>query len=69
MLGPTFDASRPMTTYLVFGRSEYSEPLRQLGTLETPERAREEFGADVIELSLVPEAELVWVIREGQPGD
>lgn len=55
-----------MSTYLVFGRSDYAEPLRQLGTLEAPEHAdaRERFGTDVIELSLLPEPEVVWVIRE-----
>ncbi|MCY4088391.1 MAG: hypothetical protein OXG37_16260 [Actinomycetia bacterium] len=55
-----------MSTYLVFGRSDYAEPLRQLGTLEAPDHAdaRERFGMDVIELSLLPEPEVVWVIHE-----
>ncbi len=58
-----------MARYLVFGRKEYPEPLRQQGTLEANDGAlaREEalraYGRDWVELVLVPEAEVRWVLR------
>ena len=57
-------------TYRVFGRAGYEDPLRELGALAAAdaERARsdsfERFGQGLIELSLVPETEVVWVLRE-----
>ena len=68
MLGPPTDRRGAVTTYLVFGRTDYAEPLRQLGTVEAPETAHDQFGEGVLELSLVPEPELVWVLREVDAG-
>jgi hypothetical protein len=68
-----------VATYRVFGRAAYADPLRELGALaaEDAERARgdslERFGEGLIELTLVPEAEVVWILREpeedGDDGD
>ncbi|MFQ5426082.1 MAG: hypothetical protein ACE5EV_03270 [Gaiellales bacterium] len=57
-----------MPCYLVFGRRDYVEPLRQVGELEArpgdaAAASLERFGADWVELTLVPENELVWLLR------
>jgi hypothetical protein len=56
--------------YLVFARSAYAEPLGFQGTLEVaagqdPQRqALEIYGAEWVELALVPEREVFWAIEE-----
>ena len=61
---------RLVDTYLVFGRTAYAEPLEHLGALEadSARRARRDslarFGRRWVELSLVPQADIVWVLRE-----
>lgn len=64
-----------MRHYLVFGRTEYAEPLKEQGVLsvESEQLARhqavEEFGERWVELVLIPEAEIHWVVRaEGRDG-
>jgi hypothetical protein len=55
--------------FLVFGRTGYAEPLHQLGVLEA-EGARaeqdsvERYGREWVELSLVPERDVLWILRE-----
>lgn len=54
--------------YLVFGRIDYPESLTHRGFLEArAERAREaaieSFGSDWVELTLVPEASVYWILR------
>lgn len=65
-------------SYRVFGRAAYGEPLRELGLLAAghDEQARSEsrkrYGDGLIELSLVPEDDVVWVLRceeEEEDGD
>ncbi len=59
-----------MGRYLVFARSEYAEPLRHQGDLEVPggadpaALARARFGDGWVELVLVPESAIEWVMRE-----
>lgn len=64
-----------MLRWMVFGRTEYAEPLRSRGSVEAPdaraaaERALERYGRQWVELSLVPEGAIRWVLREaaGEP--
>lgn len=59
-----------MANYLIFARTEYAEPLEHKGNLEAAdndearELAIERFGAEWLELTLVPEREIHWVLRE-----
>jgi hypothetical protein len=56
--------------FLVFGRTGYAEPLHQLGVLEAEGAARaeqdsvERYGREWVELSLVPESDVHWILRE-----
>jgi hypothetical protein len=52
-------------TTLVYGRTEYAEPLVQLGTTQEPEIQRAFPGAWV-ELLAFPEDCVVWIVRDGQ---
>jgi hypothetical protein len=60
-----------MERYLVFGRTDYAQPLVQHGLLELadPEGAEQaavdRFGPEWVELCLVPESECKWVVTEG----
>ena len=64
-------------SYHVFGRTAYDEPLHELELLAAAhdEQARSEalkrHGEGLIELSLVPDYDVVWVLRreEGEDGD
>lgn len=63
-----------MTDWLVFGRTEYAEPLRQQGTLaavaaEAPALAQREYGDAWVELTLVPQAAVRWIFRPGEKDD
>lgn len=62
-----------MSRYLVFGRTAYADPLTQRGELDAPgdprDAARRQFGEDWVELSLVPEAAVHWILRaDGDQG-
>jgi hypothetical protein len=58
------------STWFVFGRREYQEPLTQIGRLElvagTPvaDATRRQFGEQWLELVAIPENGLSWAIRE-----
>jgi hypothetical protein len=57
-----------MATYLVFGRTDYAEPLALLTTVESddpPDRSDLDVGDDWLELVAVPEPEAIWIIRDG----
>jgi hypothetical protein len=66
--------------YLVFGRKDYAQPLRQQGLLEAhdgplaQELALRHYGREWVELVLIPEAAVRWVFRrqegpeEGEEG-
>lgn len=59
-----------MERYLVFARAAYAEPLAYRGALEppageSPERAaRDAYGAEWVELVLIPEGAITWVVDE-----
>lgn len=59
-----------MNDYLVFGRTEYSEPVEHKGNLQAAddEEAKrlviERFGEEWVELVLVPEREIHWVMKK-----
>lgn len=59
-----------MDNYLVFARPEYEEPLEYQGTLaeesgkDVQALAVERFGERWVELVLIPEARVHWVMRE-----
>jgi hypothetical protein len=52
-------------TTLVYGRTEYAEPLVQLGTTEEAE-VRHAFPGEWVELVAFPEDRVVWIVRDGQ---
>ncbi len=58
-----------MAGFLALGRTRYDEPLSQVGRIEAdpsdaPSAAQDQFGDGLIELSLLPESEVVWVLRD-----
>lgn len=57
-----------MATYLVFGRTEYAQPLALLSSVEadTPPQVDDlDVGEDWLELVLVPSDDVIWVLRDG----
>jgi hypothetical protein len=56
-----------MSRYLVFAREEYAEPLELRGDLDAADddaaRAAAPDDARFIEIQLVPDAEIRWVVR------
>ena len=53
-------------SYMVFARKEYAEPLRFQGTWEgpnDPEAVFQQFGREWIEMVLIPQSAVRWVIR------
>lgn len=58
-----------MTEYLIFGRTEYAEPLALVTTVEadrTPTRDDVEAGTDWLELVAVPRDAVIWIQRDGE---
>lgn len=59
-----------MNDYMVFARTDYSEPVEHRGNIQATddERAKkvavERFGEDWLELVLVPERDVHWAIRK-----
>lgn len=57
-----------MPTYLAFGRTEFEQPLAQRGTVDAAddgaavERALAEFGDGWVELTLIPSADVRWIL-------
>lgn len=57
-----------MATYMVFGRTEYAQPLALLSTVEAdapPQVDDLDVGEDWLELVLVPSDDVIWVLRDG----
>lgn len=50
---------------LVFGRTEYAEPLVQLGRTDD-EDVQRAFPGEWVELVVFGEDRVVWIIRDGQ---
>jgi hypothetical protein len=55
----------------VFGRTEYAEPLVELGTVDVDEPAdvRAEYGGEWVELVAFPEDAVHWIVRDGREVD
>ena len=59
-----------MNDYLVFARTEYSEPVEHQGNIqaaddeEAKKLALEQFGEQWLELVLVPERDVHWVMKK-----
>lgn len=60
-----------MSTYLVFGRRSYPEPLEQQGSVEAPDAssarglALAQFPGPWVELVLIPVRDVYWVLGPG----
>ena len=54
-----------MTTR-VYGRTEYAEPLVELGTVDDESDIRATFDGGWVELVAVPDEAIHWVIRDGE---
>jgi 1,2-phenylacetyl-CoA epoxidase PaaB subunit len=61
--------------YLVFTRTEYDEPLEHRGDVEAADDddaaklAKERYGQDWLEMSLVPVSKAYWAERETEEGE
>jgi len=64
-----------MERYFVFARTEYDEPLEYRGDVEAAgdeeaaKLARERYGKDWLEMSLVPVSAAYWAEKESQEGE
>lgn len=59
-----------MAQHLIFGRTEYAEPLALVTTVDagsTPTLDDLDVGTDWLELVVVPEEAAIWVLRDGEP--
>ena len=60
---------------MVFARNEYEEPLEHRGDVEASgdddatKRAKERYGQDWLEMSLVPVSKAFWAERETEEGE
>jgi hypothetical protein len=55
-------------TQRVYGRTDYAEPLVEVGIVEDDD-ARAAFDGDWVELVAVPEEAIHWIIRDGEEVD
>ena len=51
---------------LVYGRTAYAEPLEAVGSVAHGEDVRAAFPGDWVELVVLPEAEIRWIVRDGK---
>jgi 1,2-phenylacetyl-CoA epoxidase PaaB subunit len=64
-----------MERYLVFARAEYDQPLEHRGDVEAADDeaaarlARERYGEDWLEMSLVPVSKAYWAQKETEEGE
>jgi hypothetical protein len=56
-------------TLRVFGRTEYGEPLIEVGTAEEGADVLAEFPGDWVELVAFPELAIHWIIHAGAEVD
>lgn len=54
---------------LVFGRTEYAEPLTELGEAESGEDVLATYRDQWVELVTVPRSTVHWIIRDGQDAE
>jgi hypothetical protein len=56
-----------MATYLVFGRTEYAEPLALVSTVEaSAPPAVDDISGEWLELVAAPANAVIWVLRNGR---
>ncbi len=53
-------------TLRVYGRTEYAEPLVELGTIDDESNVRAAYVGDWVELVTFPEVAMQWIIRDGE---
>jgi hypothetical protein len=56
-------------TLLVYGRTEYAEPLIELGTTDDESDVLEAYDGEWVELVAFPEDAVHWIIRDGEDVD
>ena len=56
-------------TLRVFGRTEYAEPLVELGTVDGGADVRAAYDGEWVELVSFPEHAIHWIIRDGEVVD
>jgi hypothetical protein len=56
-------------TMRVYGRTEYAEPLVELGTVDEQTDVRAAYEGDWVELVSFPDDAMHWIIREGETVD
>jgi hypothetical protein len=50
----------------IYGRSEYAEPLTELGTVGADTDVRAAYNGEWVELVALPEEAIHWIIRDGR---
>ena len=64
-----------MEKYLVFARTEYDQPVEYRGDVEAASEeeatklAKERYGQDWLEMSLVPVSKAYWAEKETEEGE
>jgi hypothetical protein len=53
-------------TRLVYGRTEYAEPLVQVGSVDEGDDVRAAFPGEWVELVVIPAEAVHWIVRDGQ---
>jgi hypothetical protein len=53
----------------VYGRTEYAEPLVELGTADDGSDVRSAYEGDWVELVTFPEDAIQWIVRDGEDVD
>lgn len=53
----------------VYGRTEYAEPLVELGKIEDAGDVRTAYNGEWVELVALPENAIHWIIRDGREVD
>jgi hypothetical protein len=56
-------------TLLVYGRTEYAEPLVELGTAPDAEPVLDTYEGEWVELVSFPEDAVHWIVRDGEDVD
>jgi hypothetical protein len=51
---------------LVFGRTDYAQPLEQVGTAADRDEVLSAFPGEWVELVAIPETEIEWIVRDGK---
>jgi hypothetical protein len=54
---------------LVFGRTEYAEPLTERGEVEAGEDVLAAYPGEWVELVVFPASAVHWIIREGEDAE